>query len=573
MSTHSAAAVSGRLPQSARRVPNFRDFAVPAVLFLAAVAVYAPLIGWGVPHATAPDRTKTVATDEILPLEGLAEMHNTFVVSKPDRNYGYPWFHYFETAVVQAPYLVWARLSGEWDAPAPEFPFGFRDPVKALRWLTWIGRLLSVLMAAGVVVAAFLFARNLWGHSAGVVAAVLTLLSYPMVYYSRTGNPDMPAAFWTSMGLVVYSMILRDGLTPGRGVWLGVFTGIAIATKEQAVLIFLPLGASLLFSRQRSWRPHLAALAASMVAYMAAAGMLFDPHRHIEHVYRLLFQPKLTNSMWFYRPGHPKNWEGTLAMMTEFIQAMNWMHAAPVLLAAAAGAWVAARRTPRLLVLLAPMVLLYVCLVMPVRTVVLRYFLPMVPIVSGFAAYALVAMSRSKARRAAVPLIAVLCGWQLAIAVDLTYAQVRETRLSAAAWLENHARAGDRIEYFGVREAMPPLPAEIQSRRIAGRENWKKENGHGPRILQYLAAGGPEYVFIAPDVTSKPGIPFSGDCPPEVYEALLGGRTNYTQVAYFPTPALLPAWFRRPRLDYPSVAPPVRLFARNDILTRSGARP
>ena len=57
------------------------------VLFALAILIYAPLIGWGVPHANAPDRTKTYAVDEILPLEGLAEMHNTFVISKPDRNY------------------------------------------------------------------------------------------------------------------------------------------------------------------------------------------------------------------------------------------------------------------------------------------------------------------------------------------------------------------------------------------------------------------------------------------------------------------------------------------------------
>ena len=198
---------AGRLPLA---VPDI--FGTCAVLFVAAVLAYAPLIGWGVPEANTPDRTKTVATDEILPLEGLAEMHNTFVVSKPDRNYGYPWFHYFETAVVQTPYLAYAYLTGQMGRPSPDFPFGFRDPVTALRWLTWIGRFLSVLMGAGTVVAAFLFARNLWGYQAGVLTAMLTLLSYPMVYYSRTGNPDMSAAFWSSLGLVAYTLILQNGL-------------------------------------------------------------------------------------------------------------------------------------------------------------------------------------------------------------------------------------------------------------------------------------------------------------------------------------------------------------------------
>jgi hypothetical protein len=56
--------------------------------------------------------------------------------------------------------------------------------------------------------------------------------------------------------------------------------------------------------------------------------------------------------------------------------------------------------------------------------------------------------------------------------------------------------------------------------------------------------------------------------PPEVYEALLKGTTRYRQEAFFPTPALLSGPLRRPCLDYPSVAPPVRIFARNDVLVR-----
>ena len=550
-------------------------FGTAVALFFAGMVLYAPLIGWGVPEATAPDRTKTVATDEILPLEGLAEMHNTFIVSKPDRNYGYPWFHYFETAVVQAPYLAYAKLTGQLGKPSPEFPFGFRDPVTALRWLTWIGRFLSVLMGAGIVVAVFLFARNLWDERVGLLAAVLMLLSYPMVYYSRTGNPDVPSAFWTGLGLVIYSFILRDGFTAKRAVWLGIFAGVAMATKDQAVLIFFPLGVALLFPGMypasgsgRSWRPHLIGLAASIAAYLVGTGMLVDPHRHIQHVYSLFFHPNSLNSMGFYRPGHPKTWEGTAGMIREFLQGLSWMCTLPVLVMATAGAWLTWRSAPRRLVLLLPVLTLYFGLVLPARVLALRYVLPVGIMICGFAAFGVVAVSRSRLRWAAIPMMVLLCGWELVIAADLTYAEYRETRLATAEWLHEHARNGDRVEYFGVREAMPPLPAEIVTRRIAGRTNWKKESGHGPRILKYLASEGPEFVFITPDVTSKPGVPYSGDCPPEVYEALLHGETEYTQVAYFPTPTLLPSWFHRPRLDYPTVAPPVRLFARHDIMPR-----
>jgi hypothetical protein len=190
----------------------------------------------------------------------------------------------------------------------------------------------------------------------------------------------------------------------------------------------------------------------------------------------------------------------------------------------------------------------------------------MVIILCGFAAHGILSIARARLRWALVPLIAIACGWELAIAADLSYAQSHETRLAAAGWIHDHVHAGEHIEYFGVREAMPPLPAEIPTRRIAGRMNWKKESGHGPGILQYLETQGPEFVFITPDVTSKPGIPYSGDCPPEVYDALMQGRTNYTMAAHFSTPTILPAWFHRPRLDYPSVAPPVWLFERKDIV-------
>jgi Dolichyl-phosphate-mannose-protein mannosyltransferase len=541
-------------------------FTIPG-LFLAAVLLYAPWIGWGVPEATAPDRTKTFATDEILPLEGLAEMHNTFVVSKPDRNYGYPWFHYFVTAVAQGPYLVFARLTGNFGTPTPDYPFGFRDPVAGLRWLTLTGRFLSVLMGASIVVAAFLFGRNLWNYEVGLLAAVLTLFSYPMVYYSRTGNLDVPVTFWTSIGLVIYSVILTRGFTLRRGVWLGVFAALAIATKDQAVLIFLPLGLMLLWpDRNRPpvpWKHYVAALGASVAVYAAATGLLIDPHRHIEHVNRLFFHPASTNSMWFYRPGQPKTWEGTLALYREFFDGLVWTSSLPVVLLALAGAWAVARNAPRRLILLVPLITLFVGLVMPARTLALRYFLPMVIVMSGFAAAGVFAIARRRA--ALVPLIAIACGWEFAIAADLTYAQTHETRLSAAAWIHDHVRAGQRIEYFGVREAMPPLPAEIPTRRIAGRTEWKTESGHGARIMEYMAREGPEFIFITPDVTSKPGVPYSGDCPREVYDALMRGQTNYTQAAYYPTPALLPAWFPRPRLDYPSVAPPVRLFERKDL--------
>jgi len=556
-----------------------RTWAPALGLATLAIALYAPLIGWGAPHATAPNRVKTFATDEILPLEALAEMRNTFVVSRPDRNYGYPWWHYFVVAVAQAPYLAYLKVSGELQTPSPEYPFGLRDPVQALRWLTLIGRMVSVLMGAGVVVAAYYFANILWGRLAGVVTASLTMLNYLMFYYSRTGNLDAPAFFWSGVGLAIFAKIMGAGLTVGRAAWLGVFAGLAMATKDQAVVIFLPLGCCLAtpwfdqsLERSARWRPIVAGLAASVAAYAVGTGLIVDPQRHITHVHALLFDPQRLSGASAYWPPHPRTLAGTINLFGDYLRKLAEMASPPVLLTAGAGALLALRSEPRLLILLLPVPALFLILIWPTGIVVLRYLLPLALLISAFAAYALMEMRRSRLRPLWVPSLVILCGWQLLVGADLTYAQYHDSRYEAAAWLEREARGGARVEYFGAAETMPGLPANIISGPVAGRAQWVGEFGHGPAVLRYLSKEGPEYVAIIPDWTSRPGMERSADCPPEVYDALREGAIGYSQAAFFPTRSLLGGWRLRPPLDNPSVCPPVRIYARHDVLNRANAQ-
>lgn len=542
------------------------------VLAVIAAALYAPLVGWGVPHATAPDRTKTFATDEILPLETLAEMHSTFVVSKSDRNYGYPWFHYFVASAAQAPYLGYLLASGQMTQPSPTYPFGFEDPVRALKVLTVIGRLVSVAMAAGIVVAAFFFGRALWDGSTGLLAAVLTMLNYLMFYYGRTGNLDVPALFWTAIGMAVFATILTSGLSVRRASWLGLFIGLAVATKDQSIAVFVPLVLVLLlpsFNRPPGERYRTLPLAIGMLvaalAYLAGTGMLVDPQRHLTHVHSLLFnQSRVTNSA-LYAPPIPHTMAGTWQLAAGFLRALASATALPVLVMAGIGVLIATRQGRWRLLLLVPVASVFILLVWAVGEVNVRYLLPLTLVVDLLAAVALMKLKRSRLGFAFVPAVILLCGWRLAVGADLSYAQARDTRYVAAEWMESHARAGDRVEYFGVKDTLPPLDADIASRRIMGRERWTGEFGHGPAVLDYLRRGGPELVIVIPDWTSRPGAEYSGDCPPEVFDALMGERVGYKLVAHFAPRSLLPVSMARPRLDNPSVSPPVRIFARADV--------
>jgi hypothetical protein len=555
-----------RLPKQAR---------VAAVaLGLAAIALYLPLVGWGLPHATAPDRTKTFATDEILPLEGLAEMRSTFVSPAADRNFGYPWWHYFVVSAAQLPYVGALILSGGLADPSPVYPFGLRDPVTALKILTIIGRTVSVLMGAGIVLASFFFARALWDQATGVIAGMLTMVSYPMFYYSRTGNTDVPAFFWSAIALTFLATMLSSGVTRRGAVSLGVFAALAGATKDQTIALFFPLCLALLLpplnhppGTPYQWRPLVLGLGAGLAAYLFATGMLFDPHRHLMHLHAQLFDQGRVTDAAVYFPAAPPTWHATALLGAGYGAALGAMMSWPVLLASAAGIAFGVRRARWHLFWLLPFATIFVLFVRLPGIVVVRYLLPLTLFVDAFAALALTTLWRSRFQATVVPLLFVLVGSRLAMGLDLSYAQLRDTRYAAAGWLREHYRAGDRLEYFGVTEVLPPMDGTVSARRVMGREDWVGKQRHGPAVLEYLLREGPKFVIVIPDWTSRAGIEHSADCPPEVYAALLDGTAGYALAAYFEPPSLLPHPLHRPRFDNPSVAPPVRIFVRKETGT------
>ncbi len=548
------------------------------VLALATIVLNAPFVGWGAPHATGPDRTLTFATDDVLPLGPLAEMHNTFVESKPDRNYAYPWWHYFVLAGAQSPYLGWLLATGGMDSPTPEYPFGLADPVTALFVLTVIGRLVSVVMAGGIVACAYSFSRTLWGETAGWIAGLLALSNPWIAYYARTGNLDVPALFWTALGLVAFAHVLRSGFSPRRAAWLGAFAGIAMATKDQALAIFLPLAVVLLlprFSRdpggRYSPRPVLVGLLVSLGAFAVCTGMLVDPMRQITHIERLFFDQRSLTASHLYWNHVELSPAGVVGLAVGFCRALAEALTPLGLAASVIGLLLLLRGPSRGSVVQAsialPVLVTFVLLTLATGIVVRRYLVPLVFPLDALAAFALATVIAGRRRLLGLGVVAGVVILRGSQTVDLTFGQVRETRTAAAAWIAENARDGDRLEYFGHNQKLPALPAEISSRRILGRgAEWEGETGHGPSVLAYLASSdGPELVIVVPDWTSRPGMLRSQDCPPEVFTALEEGTTGYRRVAEFPARHLFSGPFSRPVLDSPSVGPPVRIYARDDV--------
>src|SRR5690606_33176926 len=146
-------------------------------------------------------------------------------------------------------------------------------------------------------------------------------------------------------------------------------------------------------------------------------------------------------------------------------------------------------------------------------------------------------------------------GLSLLRGIDLTHAMLNDSRYTAAAWLEERTSPGDRIEFFGSTQKLPPLKAGVEAERATLYRGAIEAAAVSPEVVREIISGWdtrrPPFVVIMPDHSSDRGAPYSHTCPPEVYEGLTSGAYGYQRVAFLQTPALLP-WVRRPDLDYPA---------------------
>jgi hypothetical protein len=533
-----------------------------------ALLTYVPGSWWGAPTATAPDRVQSWGVDDESPLGPLAEMHNIFK-PKPDRNLGYPLLYDFLVAGAYAPYLGTLLATGEMHHMSAAYPFGLADPVHALRVLALIAHLLTVLLGAVAIVAGFDAARTLWGPAAGLAGAVTAMTLFPMFYYARTGNVDVAMLAFTALTLAVLARALASGLTTRRALWLGGFAGAALATKESAVGILLPvvLLVPWLGIRQRMWKAPAVALGASLVVFGLGSGLFVDPERYVAHIRFLSGHMQAAVSAQIHPDfTFPFTAAGNRGFINVLVARMIDIATLPGLLLGLAGMAVAVHRSrpAALFALTVPAYLLFEFVTM--RSAQLRYLLPASFVLALFAGYALASLwqvGRTTHRTAAGLIAVAVWGLQAARGVVLTHAMLHDSRLSAGEWLKPRLSPGERVDYFGARQKLPPLAVGVASQLATPYLGMWGRHPTGidqvRDILDRWRRDPPRYVLVIPDHTSRPGEPYDASMPPALYDSLMAGRAGFRLAALIQTPVFL-RWPRTPPLDYPSVNPPIRIF-------------
>jgi hypothetical protein len=395
-----------------------------------------------------------------------------------------------------------------------------------------------------------------------------------MIYYSRTGNFDVPYMFWVALGVWAYVLILRGGFTLRRAVALGACAACAAGTKDQAAAVFLLMPLAILplhlrhaarknaLRSRRTWLAPAAVVASGFVVYLIASGFIFRPERYWAHV------ALITRGLTF--PSYPATLEGYFGLSQEVGHLLCDGMGTTMAALAAAGILLACIKDRVSAALLLPAISLLAFFTVPVRFVEMRYLMPVMLVLACFAAYPTGWMLSCRSlwiRRAAIPMLAACCLAPVLQGIELTHFMWRDSRYAAAQWLNANVAPEEQIGFFSVGNHLPRIRGDhryVRVDRFAGtRQNIHYTNADIRDMSRFLREKDPAVVLVIPDQSAVPGLPYGLTTPPQLYRQLEDGSLGYVRAAHIQTPPLFPLLRRPDLVDYYEVVnPPVDIFVK-----------
>jgi hypothetical protein len=192
-----------------------------AALLLGSLALNAWGLGWGLPsrYGWAPD--------EVLPGDVIEARARGFSGGWHTK---YPPLHFYLLAAMNAATPRDTALAAPRTSVSSARDVAASDAAYARLFVR--ARVLSLLMAVGVLFAVYAAARIVTTPRAAWFAAALTAGMPPFVFYAKLANVDMPSLFWWTLSLVFLLRALRDQRIADYAL-LGGTAAAAVATKDQ----------------------------------------------------------------------------------------------------------------------------------------------------------------------------------------------------------------------------------------------------------------------------------------------------------------------------------------------------
>ncbi|MEQ8766906.1 MAG: hypothetical protein RL885_23530 [Planctomycetota bacterium] len=431
MSTESGADVP---PPSGRVAQRFL-LGLAAVIFLIG-------IDWGLPAYA------TWSNDDQTPIGPLKAVHNRFL--EFDK---YPPAQYAILAAAYAPAIGWWTWTGDLRQPKEDFPYGFTDPLSSLTTLMVIARLVSVLMALGIVWLIGRATLRLTGDGrAQTFAMAVAVGNAYLVLFAHLGNFDVPALFWSALAFLLL-LRFEDEWRPRRAVALGAAAALAISTKEQVYSILAGYAIWLLIvwvRDRRSGLPIAAGLLSAFVTYAFVNNWVFA-----FDVWRARFE------YWTNGPGTKPyvevaaTLEGHLSLLVRFGGYVVSGASLPIVLAALAGLWLMMRSRTRALALILPALTYYLGSIASIRFAYPRFALPLILFLAPAAGLSLAWLWKrgTVARVASVMVTVFALAWGARIDASL----LLDSRYDAEAFLAEHLPPPARVEVYSMDTYLPRL--------------------------------------------------------------------------------------------------------------------
>lgn len=416
-----------------------------AIAAIAIIAVYLRLqgIGFGLPALLDPDEPIFI----IIALK---------LIINHTLNPG--WFGHpgsttiYSLALVEILVFIGGYLSGQFASATAFAAAAYHDP--GILFLP--GRYLMVGLGVLCVWLSYLIARRLFDTRTALFAAALLAANPLHIKWSQIVRTDVHASVFMLLCILASVAVAKRGRL-GDYIWAGALIGLATATKwPAAVIAFAPLGACayrILEGRQPPARElrflMVAMLAAPVALFIASPFLVIDVLTVIRHVSgeEQLHHLGATG-------GNPL-WN------------LGWYIADPLgrsigilglALTAAGAVIIAVRHRIAAATLLVPTII-FLLLICSQRIIWARWIVPIVPMLSIFAAAALCRIGAWIGERSArLPAIA----WQSALAAAMIVPMLvtanaeanerrHETRSRAAIWAKAHIPPGSRvlIEHLG----------------------------------------------------------------------------------------------------------------------------
>lgn len=503
-------------PQAAAQRPPRRTLHDAALLAVIGLALYLPAVNWGLPAIVSWSQ------------DTIAGMRTLGPVSEwpADWKGRYPPLHYFILRAAYEPALDAWRT----DAEADEGKVMLDVPRMGQLYL--IARLVSVLMAIGCGIVVYVLTVYVFAdRTAGFAAALCVMYGADFSYFARLGTVDIPTTFWFALSVLFYLRAFRKRRWQDC-LWLGLFGGLAISTKDSTAGVYPGMALILLAGdahhwqmrrEDRRWLPAfvqallqwrwMVGLLAFTLPYLFLNGIFHDPGPYVRRMkYWLDVTPGTLHAQ---QLRYDNQLTLLLAAVRHAAAGVGW----PLLAGMVASCVYLAKRLPRVAaVLLVPAMGYYVLIIARIHFVYTRFLFP----IFVFAAIATGAACALWLRNQRIPrvvrggLLGIVAALTLGFTGVVALEMMQDTRYAAEAWFVEHAPRPSSVGAFAHPQYLPRL-AELGYQTVELEKSAESLDAVRP---DHIVLSSFDYEDYGPDERA-------------FHEALCSGRLGYEVVREF----------------------------------------